>query len=75
MLDPLQIMELRNNMDEDEIKTSSSILENEIVSQEMVLQRIANVIREDKGMKKSQKINVPTAIAFSKFDVLKYSRV
>ena len=71
LLDPLQIMELRNNMDEDEIKTSSSILENEIVSQEMVLQRIANVIREDKGMKKSQKINVPTAIAFSKFDVLK----
>ena len=71
LLDPLQIMELRNNMDEEEIKSSSSILANEIEPQEMVLQRIANVIREEKGLKKTQKINVPTAVAFSKFDVLK----
>ena len=71
LLDPLQVMELRNNMDEEEIKSSSSILANEIEPQEMVLQRIANVIREEKGLKKTQKINVLTAVAFSKFDVLK----
>ena len=71
LLDPLQIMELRNNMDDEEIKSSSSILANEIEPQEMVLQRIANVIREERGLKKTQKINVPTAVAFSKFDVLK----
>ncbi len=71
LLDPLQIMELRLNMDEDAIRSSSSIRADEIEPQEMVLQRIANMIREEKGMKKTQKINVPTAIAFSKFDVLK----
>ncbi len=71
LLDPLQIRELRNNMEEDEIKSSSSIHEEEIEPQEMVLQRIANLIREDRGWKKTKQIDVPTAIAFSKFDVLK----
>ena len=36
-----------------------------------MLQRIANVIREERGWKKTREIDVPTAIAFSKFDVLK----
>ncbi|MCI9531508.1 MAG: hypothetical protein HFH38_07130 [Lachnospiraceae bacterium] len=71
LLDPLQIMQLRINMEEEEVKSSSSILEHEIEPQEMVLQRIANVIREERGWKKTREIDVPTAIAFSKFDVLK----
>jgi hypothetical protein len=71
LLDPLQVMELRNNMEEDEIKSSSSINAEEIEPQEMVLQRIANLIREERGWKKTKQIDVPTAIAFSKFDVLK----
>lgn len=71
LLDPMQILELRLNMDSDMIKSSSSIQEYEIEPQEMLLQRIVNMIREEKSMKKTQKINVPTAIALSKFDVLK----
>lgn len=71
LLDPMQIMELRLNMTEEEIKSSSSIRETEIEPQEMVLNRIAKLIREDKGLAKIQKINIPTVIAFSKFDVLK----
>lgn len=71
LLDPMQIMELRLNMTEDEIKSSSSINQAEIEPQEMVLNRIAKLIREERGISKTQKINVPTAIAFSKFDVLK----
>lgn len=71
LLDPLQIMELRLNMTDEEIKSSSSISEEEIEPQEMVLQRIAKLIREDKGLSRNQKIDTPTAIAFSKFDVLK----
>lgn len=71
LLDPLQIIELRNNLDEEEIQGSSSISVNEIEPQEMILQRIANLIREERGWKKTKKVDVPTAIAFSKFDVIK----
>lgn len=71
LLDPMQIMELRLQMDEEELKTSSSINQSEIEPQEMVLNRIAKLIREDRGYSKTQKIDIPTAIAFSKFDVLK----
>lgn len=71
LLDPMQIMELRLNMTDDELKTSSSINQSEIEPQEMVLNRIAKLIREDRGYSKTQKIDIPTAIAFSKFDVLK----
>lgn len=71
LLDPMQIMELRLNMTEDEIRTSSSINQAEIEPQEMVLNRIAKLIREERGIPKTKKIDVPTAIAFSKFDVLK----
>ena len=71
LLDPMQIMELRLNMTDEELKTSSSINQSEIEPQEMVLNRIAKLIREDKGYSKKQKIDIPTAIAFSKFDVLK----
>lgn len=71
LLDPMQITELRVNMNDEEIKSSSSIRQTEIEPQEMVLNRIANLIRSDRGMSKTQKISIPTAIAFSKFDVLK----
>ena len=71
LLDPMQIMALRNNMEEEEIQSSSSILETEIEPQEMVLQRIGDLIREERGWKRTREIDVPTAIAFSKFDVLK----
>lgn len=71
LLDPMQIMELRLNMTDEEIASSSSINQAEIEPQEMVLNRIAKLIREDRGYSKAQKINIPTAIAFSKFDVLK----
>ena len=67
----MQIMALRNNMEEEEIQSSSSILETEIEPQEMVLQRIGDLIREERGWKRTREIDVPTAIAFSKFDVLK----
>lgn len=71
LLDPLQVMELRLNMTEEEINSSSSIRAEEIEPQHMVLQRISKLIREDKGKAKTQKIDIPTVIAFSKFDVLK----
>lgn len=71
LLDPMQIDEIRLNMTDEEIQTSSSIKESEIEPQEMVLDRIAKLIRADKGLSKGQKISIPTAIAFSKFDVLK----
>lgn len=71
LLDPMQVMPLRLNMTDEEIKSSSSINELEIEPQEMVLSRIAKLIREDRGMSKTEKIKIPTAIAFSKFDVLK----
>lgn len=71
LLDPLQVMELRLNMNEDEINSSSSIRADEIEPQEMVLQRISRLIRADKGQSQTQKIQIPTVVAFSKFDVLK----
>lgn len=71
LLDPIQIRELNLKMTEDEKNSSSSIREDEMEPQEMVLRRISALIREDRGMSKTQKINIPTAIAFSKFDVLK----
>lgn len=68
LLDPMQIMELRLNMSDEEINSSSSIKVEEIEPQQMVLKRIAKQIREDRG---GEKVNIPVAIAFSKFDVLK----
>lgn len=71
LLDPMQIRALRFHMEEDELKSSSSIREDEIEPQEMVLRRIVSLIRSDKGMAGDEKISIPTAVAFSKFDVLK----
>lgn len=70
LLDPMQLQALRFNMNEEELKSSSSIRDDEIEPQTRVLQRISTLIREDNGILRSDKVAIPTAIAFSKFDVL-----
>lgn len=70
LLDPLQMRELRANMTDEEVQSSSSLSENEIEPQEHVLKRVAKLIREDKRLNDTQKIDIPVSIAFSKFDVI-----
>lgn len=71
LLDPVQMLELRRQMDDDEIRSSSSISEREIEAQENVLRRVASLIRAEKGIHRDGKINIPVSITFSKYDVLK----
>lgn len=70
LLDPMQMEKLRYSVGREGL-SSTSIHEDEIEPQGMVIRRISSLIRGDRGMAGTEKISIPTAIAFSKFDVLK----
>ncbi len=70
LLDPLQMPAVRNQLDENVIERSSSIDWRDVSDPDDILTRISNLIRKDRDMRSEEKIDIPVAAAFSKFDVI-----
>lgn len=71
LLDPLQILAVRNQIRPDIVEKSGSVNAKEVISYENIVQNVATLIRTNKKMKSSEPINIPVVITFSKFDILK----
>lgn len=71
LVDPLANRTVRSQIaDEDSIMASVGTENQTDNEQTDVLHRVANLIRNENGIKDSQKIPIPVALAFSKLDVL-----
>lgn len=70
LLDPMQIPAVANQLDEKTVARASSVDWRYATSSDDIMARVSTLIRNDKNMKSSQKINIPVAAVFSKFDVI-----
>lgn len=70
LLDPMQIPEVRNQLDENTVTRASSVDWKQATRSDDIMSRVSNLIRNDKKMKSSQKIDIPVAAVFSKFDAI-----
>ncbi len=70
LLDPMQIPEVRNQLDESVVSRASSVDWKKATRSDDIMSRVSNLIRRDKNMKSSQKIDIPVAAVFSKFDAI-----
>lgn len=67
LIDPLKIPAVRAQLDEREVGRASS---GERYQPDDILVRVSDLIRGDKRLRGSDKIEVPVSVVFSKFDVI-----
>ncbi len=70
LLDPMQIPGVRNQLDEDVVSRASSVGWQQATRSDDIMTRVSKMIRDDRHMKSDQKIDIPVAAVFSKFDVI-----
>ena len=70
LLDPMQIPEVRNQLDDSVVSRASSVNWQQATRSDDIMTRVSKMIRDDKHMKSTQKIDIPVAAVFSKFDVI-----
>lgn len=70
LLDPMQFPIVRNQLDSDTISRASSVDWRQATRSDDIMSRVSKLIRNDKNMKNSEKINIPVAAVFSKFDAI-----
>ena len=70
LLDPTKIAGVATQLDQDTIDRASSVGCRNSASSDDILVRVSNLIRNDQGLKYSDKIPVPVAVVFSKFDAV-----
>ncbi len=70
LLDPMQIAEVRNQLDDETVSRASSVSWQQATRSDDIMTRVSKLIRDDRHMKSEQKIDIPVAAVFSKFDVI-----
>ena len=70
LLDPMQIPAVRNQLDENTVSRASSVSWQQATRSDDIMTRVSKMIRDDRHMKSTQKIDIPVASVFSKFDVI-----
>lgn len=70
LLDPMQIWAVRNQLDEDIVSRATSVSIQDATRPDDIMTRVSELIRNDKNMDSSKKIDVPVAAVFSKFDII-----
>jgi len=70
LLDPMQIPTVSNQLDSKVVARASSVGWRQATRPDDIMARVSTLIRNDKNMKSSQKIDIPVAVVFSKFDAL-----
>lgn len=70
LLDPMQIPAVVNQLDESVVKRAAGIDWRQATKADDIMTRVSNLIRNDKKMSDTQKIDIPVAAVFSKFDAI-----
>ena len=70
LLDPMQIPAVSNQLEESVVSRAAGIDWRKAAKADDIMTRVSNLIRKDKGMSETQKIDIPVAAVFSKFDVI-----
>lgn len=70
LLDPMQIPTVRNQLKNDIVARASSVDWKQATEPADIMTRVSTLIRNDRQMKAEQKIDIPVAAVFSKFDVI-----
>lgn len=70
LLDPMQIPAVVNQLDDSVVKRAAGIDWRQAAKADDIMTRVSNLIRNDKGMSEKQKIDIPVAAVFSKFDAI-----
>ena len=74
LIDPLSNDNVRSAINDNAlIERSGSMTADDVSEPAVVINRVANLIRNIQGLKETQKISIPVAAAFSKLDVLEDS--
>jgi len=70
LLDPMQIPAVRNQLDENTVSRASSVDWKQATRSDDIMSRVSKLIRNDRHMKAEQRIDIPVAAVFSKFDAI-----
>jgi len=70
LLDPMQIPAVRNQLDDSTVSRASAIDPSSATAADDIMTRVSELIRNDKKMKPTDKIDIPVAAVFSKFDAI-----
>jgi len=70
LLDPMQIPVVANQLDEKTVKRSSTVDWRHATRSDDIMGRVSTLIRNDKNINSTQKIDTPVAAVFSKFDAI-----
>lgn len=70
LVDPLTQRTILNHVDSQKAESSGGLEVGTVAEPTDVINRVVDIIRAQKGLPESKKINAPTAVAFSKLDVL-----
>ena len=70
LLDPMQFPTVRNQLDENTVSRASSVDWKQATRSDDIMARVSKLIRNDRRMKSEQKIDIPVAAVFSKFDAI-----
>lgn len=70
LLDPMQIPDVRNQLDDNTVTRASAIDPRSATGADDIMTRVSNLIRNDRKMKPNEKIDIPVAAVFSKFDAI-----
>lgn len=70
LLDPMQIPAVVNQLDESIVQRAAGIDWRKAAKADDIMTRVSNLIRNDKRIADTQKIDIPVAAVFSKFDAI-----
>ncbi|HIW33285.1 MAG TPA: hypothetical protein IAA29_10905 [Candidatus Paenibacillus intestinavium] len=70
LLDPMQIPEVTSQLEDSVVSRASSVDWRQATRSDDIMARVSKLIRNDKGMKSTAKIDIPVAAVFSKFDAI-----
>jgi hypothetical protein len=70
LLDPMQIPAVSNQLDDKVVARASSLGGQQTTRSDDIMGRVSDLIRKDRNMKTSQRIDIPVAAVFSKFDAI-----
>lgn len=70
LLDPMQIPDIANRLDDNVVKCASAIDVNNVSDSDLIINRVSQLIRNSENLSESKKIDIPVAAVFSKFDAI-----
>ncbi|MDR2094811.1 MAG: hypothetical protein LBP76_04750 [Treponema sp.] len=70
LLDPLQIPAVANQLDAWTVSRASSVDWRRAARPDDIIARVSNLIRYDRNIRSNEKIKIPVAAVFSKYDVI-----